>query len=115
MKSRLLVKLLLGFISLFGLAADSHSQMRRHIKVVLETKQSGTSNQEVVQGSGGVIIRRGTVNPSGRIIANDRQTTVQRSSGIFTLVLDGGESILAVATRVPQNQASYFYNYSLVS
>ncbi len=113
MKSRLLAKLLLGFIALFGLAADSHSQMRRHIKVVLETKQSGTSNQEVVQGSGGVIIRRGTVNPSGRIIANDRQTTVQRSSGIFTLVLDGGESILAVATRVPQNQASYFYNYSL--
>jgi hypothetical protein len=113
MKSRLLVQLLLGFISLFGLAADSNSQLRRHIKVVLETKQSGTTNQEIVQGSGGVIVRRGTVNPSGKIIANDRQTTVQRSSGIFTLVLDGGESILAVATRVPQSQASYFYNYSL--
>jgi Bacterial type II and III secretion system protein len=98
---------------LLGSTASSHLQTRRHIKVVLETKQSGTSNHEIVQGSGGVVIRRGTVNPSGRIIANDRQTTVQRSSGIFTLVLDGGESILTVATRVPQSQASYFYNYSL--
>ena len=113
MRSLLIVKFLVVLVLLFVSAGNSHSQMRRHIKVVLETKQSGTSNQEFVQGSGGVVIRRGTVNPSGRIIANDRQTTVQRSSGIFTLVLDGGESILTVATRVPQSQASYFYNYAL--
>lgn len=104
---------LVVLIFLFGAAAASQAQPRRHIKVVLEIKQSSTSNQEFVQGSGGVVIRRGTVNPSGRVIANDRQTTVQRSSGIFTLVLDGGESILTVATRVPQSQASYFYNYAL--
>ncbi|HEY7218901.1 MAG TPA: hypothetical protein VH985_10970 [Candidatus Binatia bacterium] len=61
----------------------------RHIKVVLETKRSGTSHQEIVQGSGSVIIRCGTVGPLERITANDRQTTVQRSSGVFTLVLDG--------------------------
>ncbi|HWH76901.1 MAG TPA: hypothetical protein VNT76_05995, partial [Candidatus Binatus sp.] len=60
-----------------------------------------------------VVIRRGTVNPSGRIIANERQTTVQRRSGIFTLVLDGSESILTVATRVPQNQVGYYQNYAL--
>jgi hypothetical protein len=113
MRSLLIVKFLVVLVLLFVSAGNSHSQMRRHIKVVLETKQSGTSNQEFVQGSGGVVIRRGTVNPSGRIVANDRQTTVQRSSGIFTLVLDGSESILTVATRVPQSQASYFYNYAL--
>ena len=38
---------------------------------------------------------------------------MQRTTGIFTLVLDGGESILTVATRVPQSQVSYFYNYAL--
>lgn len=70
-------------------------------------------NREGVQGTGSVVIRRGTVSPTGRIIANERQTTVQRTSGIFTLVLDGGESILTVATRVPQGQVSYFYNYAL--
>jgi hypothetical protein len=37
---------------------------------------------------------------------------VQRSTGIFTLVQDGGESILSVATSVPYNQATYYYNYA---
>jgi hypothetical protein len=95
-----------------GWTAESRSQSLRHIKVLLETKQSGTSNQEALQGSGGVVIRRGTVQPSGRITANERQTTVQRSSGIFTLVLDGSESILAVATRVPQRQIAYYHDYA---
>ena len=95
-----------------GWTAESRSQSLRHIKVLLETKQSGTSNQEALQGSGGVVIRRGTVQPSGRITANERQTTVQRSSGIFTLVLDGSESILSVATRVPQRQIAYYHDYA---
>jgi hypothetical protein len=89
------------------------AQARRNIKVVLETRQSGTSNREGIQGSGSVIVRNGTARPSGRIAADDRQTTVQRSSGIFTLVLDGSESILTVATRVPQSEAAYYYNYAL--
>lgn len=108
-----LVKLSLVFVFMFGAPAHSQVQPRRHIKVVLETKQSSTSAQENLQGSGNVIIRRSAANPSGRIIANDRQTTVQRSSGIFTLVLDGGESILTVATRVPQAEVGYYYNHAL--
>ena len=60
-----------------------------------------------------MIIRRGTVEPSGRITAGDRRTTVQRSTGIFTLVLDGSESILSVATQVPYSQAADYYNYAL--
>jgi hypothetical protein len=98
---------------LLAAAITARAQTRHHIKVVLDSQQTESLNRESLQGSGSVIIRRGTVSPSGRIIANDRQTTVQRSSGIFTLVLDGGESILTVATRVPQNQVSYFYNYAI--
>jgi type II secretory pathway component GspD/PulD (secretin) len=93
-------------------SAGAHAQSRRHIKVVLETKQTGTSNQETVQGSGSVIIRRGGAQPSGRLTAGEKQTTVQRSSGIFTLVQDGGESILSVATRVPQHQVGYYRDYA---
>ena len=89
------------------------AQPRRNIKIVLESRQSGTSNREGIQGSGSVVVRNGTARPSGRIAAGDRQTTVQRSSGIFTLVLDGSESILTVATRVPQSDAAYYYNYAL--
>lgn len=89
------------------------AQTRRNIKVVLESRQSGTSHREGIQGSGSVVVRNGTARPSGRISAGDRQTTVQRSSGIFTLVLDGSESILTVASRVPQSDAAYYYNYAL--
>jgi hypothetical protein len=90
-----------------------HAQVRRHIKIVLDSQQTESFNRAQLQGSGGVVIRRGTVSPSGRIVANERQTTVQRKSGIFTLVLDGSESILSVATRVPQSQIGYYHNYAL--
>ena len=108
------VGFLLALVGLMlGIAPVGSSQSRRHIKVVLETQQSGTSNRETVQGSGSVIIRRGTVSPSGRVTAADRQTTVKRSSGIFTLVLDGSESILTVATRVPQSEIPYFHRHAI--
>lgn len=97
---------------LFGVVAPSEPQSPRQVKVLVESQQSGTQNQEAVQGSGSVIIRRGTVQPSGRLLAGDRRTTVQRSTGIFTLVQDGGESLLSVATTVPYNQVAYYYNYA---
>ena len=104
-------------LAVFATAAywneNAGAQARRNIKVVLETKQTGTTHQEALQGSGSVIIHRGTVHPSGRIAGGERQTTVQRSSGIFTLVVDGGESILTVANRVPQNEIAYYYNHAL--
>jgi hypothetical protein len=89
-----------------------NTQDRRQIKVLVESQQSGSQSQESLQGSGSVIIRKGTVSPSARVTGSDRQTTVQRSSGIFTLVQNGGESILSVATRVPYAQAAYYYNYA---
>ena len=113
MNLRLGIGLLLASGALIVGVSVGESQTRRHIKVVLDSQQTENFNRDTVQGSGRVIIRRGTVNPSGRIIANDRQTTVKRSSGIFTLVLDGSESILTVATRVPQNQIGYYHNYAL--
>jgi hypothetical protein len=97
---------------LFGWLLPLHSQSRQLIKVLLETQQSDTQSREAVQGSGSVIIRRGNVEPSGRVRAGDRQTTVQRSTGIFTLVQDGGESILSVATRVAQNQIVFYRDYA---
>ncbi len=98
---------------IFAAGSTGHAQTPRHIKVALDTAQSETHNREQVQGSGAVIIYRGKVQPAGRIVAGERQTTVQRRNGIFTVVLDRSESILTVATRVPQAQVTYFYNYAL--
>jgi hypothetical protein len=88
------------------------AQSPRHIKVLVDSQQQVTGNQEEVQGTGSIIIRRGSAQPSGRVTAGNRQTTVQRSTGIFTLVQDGGESILTTATRVPQNQVSFYRDYA---
>jgi hypothetical protein len=110
-KSAISVFVLLGVVFILG--RDALAQTRRHIKVVLDSLQSENIKGEILQGSGAVVIRRGNVSPSGRIVANERQTTVQRKSGVFTLVLDGSESILTVATRVPQSDVAYYYNYAL--
>jgi hypothetical protein len=112
LKLRIGIGLLLASGALIVGLSSGESQTRRHIKVGLDSQQTETLNRDAVQGSGSVIIRRGTVNPSGRIIANDSQKTVKRFSGIFTLVMDGSESILTVATGVPQNQIGYYHNYA---
>ena len=109
---KIVLKLAVALSFVVGVAARSEPQSRRQIKVLVESQQSGTQSQEGVQGSGRVIIRKGNAYPSGRVTGGDRQTTVQRSTGIFTLVQDGGESILSVATSVPYNQAAYYYNYA---
>ena len=112
MKSYFGVLLTVTLMCQVGLPAVAGAQHQRQIKVLLESRQSGTGHQESLQGSGSVVIRRGTVYPSGRLTAGDRQTTVQRSTGIFTLVQDGGESILSVASQVPYNQIAYYHNYA---
>ena len=113
MKACLGVRFTVGLVCLMlGMPSIGNAQTRRQIKVLVESQQSGTHNQEAVQGSGSVIIRKGNVQPSGRVTAGDRRTTVQRSTGIFTLVQDGGESILSVATKVPYSENAYYYNYA---
>jgi len=97
---------------LLGWSAHLTGQSPRQIKVLLESQQLVDQNRQAVQGSGSVIIRKGNVQPSGRLGAIERQTTVQRSNGIFTLVRDGGESILTVATRVPQQQFVFYHDWA---
>ena len=97
---------------LLGWSAHLPAQSPRQIKVLLESQQLVNQNRNAVQGSGGVIIRRGNAEPFGRLGAVERQTTVQRSNGIFTLVQDGGESVLVVATRVPQQQFVFYRDWA---
>ena len=79
---------------------------------MLESQQLANQNREAVQGSGGAIVRRRKIEPSGRLAAVERQTTTQRSTGIFTLVRDGGESTLTVATRVPSQQFVFYRDWA---
>ena len=118
MKQHRLKDHLLLAASLLGAAAllttppqELNSQMKQQVKVVVEFKQSGTSGRETLGGTGGVIITRKSVRPDGRVVVEDTQTKTQRSTGIFTLVQDGGESSMLVATKVPYTEAIYYQNY----
>jgi len=78
------------------------AQGQKLVKVAVEFRQVGTQSREAVQGGGRVIItEKGSVRPKGGAAADSRQTRVTSSTGIFTVVRDGGESTLQVATQVP--------------
>lgn len=89
------------------------AQGERLVKVAVEFRQVGTQSREAVQGGGRVIItEKGSVRPKGSAAADSRQTRVTSSTGIFTLVRDGGESTLSVATQVPYPQVAFFKDYA---
>ncbi len=93
--------------------APSIAQGEKRIKVLLEFRQSGVETREAVQGSGGIVIhRRGGVQSHGGLDARSTETQSRRSTGIFTIVQDGGSSLLNVATRVPAQQVTYFHDYA---
>ena len=104
----------LGLVWLLaGLPGALHAQGERLIKVVVEFRQSGTQSQDAVQGSGRVVItEKGSARSSARLDAGSRETRVQQSTGIFTLVRDGGEATLTVATQVPYPQVAFFQDYA---
>lgn len=90
-----------------------HAQGDRLIKVAVEFRQSGTESKDAVRGSGRIVItERGSGRSSGRLGVESRETRVQQSTGIFTLVRDGGEAALTVATQVPYPQAAFYRDYA---
>jgi len=79
-----------------GLPGGALAQAPRMVKVVFEFRQEATASRDAAGASGRVVITERRV----------RQTT-----GIFTLVQDGGESTLLVASQVPYPQVAYYQNY----
>src|SRR5688572_12425646 len=102
----LLVALLAGWPS--PVAAQSGKQ----VKVVFELRQTGTQSRDAIDGSGRVVITdRGDTRSSGRIGADSTQRRVRTSTSIFTIVQDGGESMLVVASQVPYPQVIFYRDY----
>jgi len=88
----------LRWLALLMLAISSASvaaQGPRQIRVAVEFRQSVEHSRDAVQGGG---TERGSARPRGGVGA---ESTERRSSGIFTLVQDGGESVLTVASQIP--------------
>lgn len=95
------------------LAVPVAAQLPRQIRVAVEFRQASQQSRDATQGSGGVIItERGQARPQARVGVESGQRRVQRSSGVFTLVQDGGESLMTVATQVPYQQAVFYRDYA---
>jgi len=102
----------LALILLGGLLVGADAQSGRQVKISFEFRQSSTQNRDAVDGSGGVIITdRGGARSSGRVGLDSTQRRVQTSTAIFTIVQDGGESTLLVASQIPYTQVAYYHDY----
>lgn len=105
-----------GFAVLGALAPPTQAQSTRQVKVALEFKQQTQSSRQGAQGQGGVIVqeRRGDVRArgGGGLAVEETTTRVTRSSGMFTVVQDGGAGSILMAQEVPYPQMAYYYDYA---
>ena len=108
--ARLLALVLVALVS--GMPPPLLAQSGKQVKVNFDFRQSGTQSRDAVQGSGRVIITdRGSARPSGRVGVESTERRVTQTRGIFTIVQDGGESMLLVASQVPYQQVTFYRDY----
>jgi hypothetical protein len=98
------------------LAAAAPAQGGRQVKVLLEFSQQAQGGRQGAQGGGGVIVqeRSGNMRARGRggLVVEESAGRVTRTSGLFTVVQDGGAGSILVAQEVPYQQMAYYYDYA---
>jgi hypothetical protein len=98
---------------LLVMAVSAVAQTPRQIRVALDFRQTAEQTLDGVQGGGSVIItERDGVRPQGGVGVGSVEHRVRRSRGIFTLVQDGSESLLTVATQIPYLQIAFYRDYA---
>ena len=87
-------------------------QSGRQVKVVLEFEQHGQEARQGAQGRGAVVIQDGKARSRGGVAVEDSTTRTTRTTGIFTVVQDGGTASMLVANDVPYAVAAWFRDYA---
>jgi hypothetical protein len=101
------------FLLVATVAAPLAAQGSRQIRVAVDFRQTVEQSRDAVQGGGSVIItERGSVRPRAGVGVESTERRVRRSSGVFTLVQDGGESTLTVAAQIPVQQIAFYRDYA---
>jgi hypothetical protein len=98
-------------VALLGGWLPIAAQSEKQVKVLFEFRQSATQSRAAVDGSGRVVITDRGTRSSGGVAVDSTQRRTQTSTGIFTLVQDGGESTLIVASQVPFSQVAFYRDY----
>jgi len=84
----------------------------KQVRVSIEFRDAGVQETDALQGSGRIVItERGPQGSRAGLGAGSRTTRTTRSSGIFTIVQDGGDSALRIASRVPYEDVRFYRDY----
>ena len=105
------IRALAVFVVLLGGWLPVAAQSSKQVKVLFEFRQSSTQSRGAVDGSGQVVITDRGARSMGGVAVDSTQRRTQTSTGIFTLVQDGGESTLIVASQVPYPQVAFYRDY----
>jgi len=97
---------------LLAVAFPVEGQTGRQVKVALEFQQRGQDARQGVQGKGSVVIQDGKARGRGGVAVEDTTTRTTRTSGVFTVVQDGGTASMMVASEVPYTVVSWFRDYA---
>ena len=93
-------------------AAPVYAGPPRQVRVSVDFQQSSTVDRDSIGGAGGIVIRRrGSTSARGTVGGDSQTSRVRRTSGIFTLVQDGGDSTLSVQRRVPFEEVRFYQSY----
>jgi Bacterial type II and III secretion system protein len=90
-------------VALLAVLTPAGAQGPRNIRVAVEFRQTVEQSRDAVQG---------TVRPRAGVGVESADRRVRRSTGVFTLVQDGGESMMTVATQVPFQQVAVYRDYA---
>ena len=94
-----------------GLPGLAAGQSGKQVRVSFDFRQSSTQNRDAVDAGGRVIITDRGARSSGGVGVESTQRRVRTSTGIFTIVQDGGESTMLVASQVPYPHITYYRDY----
>ena len=94
-----------------GLPGLSAAQSGKQVRVSFDFRQSSTQNRDAVDAGGRVIITDRGARSSGGVGVDSTQRRVRASTGIFTIVQDGGESTMLVTSQVPYPQVTFYRDY----
>ena len=97
---------------LLAAAVPAGGQSGRQVKVAIEFQQRGQEARQGAQGRGSVVIQDGKARGRGGLAVEDTTTRTTRTSGVFTVVQDGGTASMMVASEVPYSAVTWFRDYA---
>jgi Bacterial type II and III secretion system protein len=96
-----------------AIATTSGASAPPNIRVAVEFREASVESRDAVASGGRLIItERGNVRAGGGVGVDSRQTRIRQSTAVFTVVANGGEAMLTMASEVPYPQVAFFQDYA---